>query len=388
MIEGLFTGVVTLKIDGFDTSLLNEKLYRTCKVISLYTKSDSVFLTTAGLYEKKVRSLCEKSNCICEAVERRGAIYTVSKYFKRCGMYIGAIAVMIGIIFLSNVVMKIEINGTDNEMLIYEIRAMLKENGLYAGAYIPSQNFLELSNKLFASVDGVSWASIGSSGSVVYVNISETTPKVKSESKRIPCNITASRDAIITNAEVMVGRLDVLLGDAVYQGQILVSGVIEHESGVTKYYHSYARITGRYEDSIEFSQKYIEESIIDCEKVYRKCIGFFELEIPLPGTKLENGANYSQKSQSVPVKLFGITLPFSVINYEYTELKSDIKTYSTAEAIQSVYKKLENYEKNFLKDVIIIERNVTETQSDDGVSLSVNYVLEGEIGKISEIYIK
>lgn len=388
MIEEMFTGVITLKIDGFDTSLLNEKLYRTCKVISLYTKSDSVILTTIGRHEKRVRELCEKSNCVCEEIERHGIIYTVSRYFKRCGMFIGAIAMAIAVLFFSNVAMKIEINGTEDQALISEIRAMLKENGLHAGSYIPSLNLLQLSNMLFTSVDEISWASIGSSGSVIYVNVYETTPKTASENTRIPCNIVASRDAVVVNAEVMVGRLNVLLGDAVYEGQMLVGGIIEHESGIAKYYHSYARITGRYEDSVPFEQSYIDVAMLEVEKVYRKSLSFFEFEIPIPGGILKQGVNYSQKSQTIPVKLFGITLPFSVTDYEYTELREDVKTYSTAEALQSVYKKLENYEKNFLIDVEIISRSITEHQNEEGVSLTVEYVLEGEIGRISEIYIK
>ena len=388
MLEKLFFGEVTLKIDGFDTAILTERLYHTCKVISVYTKSDSIYLTTMGSYESRVRTLCKKSNCVCETLSRKGAIYTVKKYLSRYGVLLGAVIVAIAIFILSNTVMKIQINGTSDESIKENIRAVLKEDGLHAGAYIPSINLLQLSTKLFTVCDEISWASIGSSGSVVYVNVSEITKKTDSENMRIPSNIVADRDAVVTNAEVMVGKLNVLLGDAVYKGQLLVSGIIEHENGVTKYFHSHARIIGRYEENVTFEQDYIEEAMIPVETIYRKSIDFFELNLPLPGKLLNSDAKYSVRSHATPVKLLGFTLPFSVTTTEYTELHSDIKTYSTAEALKSLYTRLENYEKDILKDVEIIDKKVTEEQTDTGVSLTVKYILEGEIGNQSEIFIK
>lgn len=388
MIERHILGEVTLKIDGFDTSSLSEKLYRTCKVISLYTKSDSVFFTTLGTHEQRVRELCEKHNCICETVDHKGYVYAVKKYIKRYGVAIGMIVAAALIFFLSNTVMKVEVVGTDDPQVISEVKDLLREEGLKAGAYIPSLNFLELSNKLFTNLDSVAWASVRSMGSVVTVNISAPTLKTDAENMRIPCNIVASRDAVITRAEVKVGQLCVLLGDAVYKGEILVNGVIEHESGVTKYLHSYANIIGRYEENIEFTQNYTEESLFTGKKTYRKSLKFFELELPLPSSVLKQGQQYSEQSCETPVKFLGFTLPISAKTYEYTEQYTDVKTYSTAEALRSLYRRLEYYEQNILSGVDIIDRTVTEIQTEEAVTLSVHYVLEGAVGEISEIYIK
>lgn len=388
MIERHILGEVTLKIDGFDTTAMSEKLYKSCKVISLYTKSDSIYLTTIGTHENRVKDLCEKNQCVCEVVENRGAVYVAKKYIKRYGVALGIIAAAALVFFLSNVVMKIEVVGTTDQDIIAEVRGVLREEGVKAGAYIPSLNFLELSNTLFTHLDNVAWASIGNSGSVVIVNISTPTLKSDVESKRIPCNIIADRDAVVTRAEVKVGQLCVLLGDAVYKGQILVSGVIEREGGIARYYHSYADITGRYEENVVFSQNYIEETAISGEITYRKSIKFFELEIPLPSGILNNDIEYSERSYEVPVKLFGITLPMSVKTYEYTERRTDIKTYSTVEAFRTVYQHLENYEQNILSSVKIISREIAELQTDEGVSLSVSYIIEGPIGQASEVYIK
>ena len=225
MIDRLLSGEVTFKIDGFDTSLLCGKIQKICKVISLYTKSDSVYLTTTGFHEKRVKKLCEASSCICEVIERKGAIFKARKYFGRAGLFAGALLMSALIFYLSNVVMKVEINGTSDRAAIKEIREILREEGIKAGVYIPSINFIELSNRLFTHSDNITWASVGSRGSVIVVNVSTPTDKNNSEESRIPCNIVASRDAVVVDAEVMVGQLSVLIGDAVYKVHVVAESL-------------------------------------------------------------------------------------------------------------------------------------------------------------------
>ena len=389
MIEALIFGEVSFKIDGFDVALLTEKLYKSCKVISLYTKFDSLYLTTSGRFEKKVLSLCESAGCVCEVINRRGAVFTLKKYRKRFGLAFGAVFAAVALFLLSNIVMKVEITGVTDEAVTEEIRSILSDEGLRAGAYIPSLNFFKLENKLFSSSENVAWASIGNIGSVVYVNVTTPTLKPKdAENRRVPCDIVASHDAVVVSAEVMVGRLEVLIGDAVYKGQTLVSGRIERGEDPPRLCHSYARITGRYEESITIEQKYTEEVVSQGAVYYRRSLNLFELELPLPGDILDTDAEYSLRSVTTPVKLFGFTLPISVTTREYTELRGDVKTYSTAEALGELYKRLENYENEILDGVTVIERSVEECGSEDGVALIVSYILEGEIGVPSEIYIK
>lgn len=386
MIETLFLGTVTLKIDGFDTSALSEKLRSICKVISLYTKSDSIYITTYGTQERRVRSFCDTQNLVCERIYCKGIIFTIKKYAKRYGVYFGAAMAAILIFFLSNTVMKIEINGISDETVRTEIREILAEEGLKAGAYIPSLNYMELSSKLFARSDNVAWASIGNNGSVVVVNVSAPTDKVETESQRIPCNIVSSRDAVIVDAQVRVGQLDVLIGDAVYKGQMLVSGILERENLPPKYVHAYADIVGRYDETLEFSQKYCDETVVYGEKIYRKSLKFFELAIPMPGKMLNSDSEYSIRSSTIPVKLLGFTLPISVTTDEYTEFWRETAEYTKEEALSKAYMKMKNYEENIRKN--IVARDIEEVYSEEGATLRVRYTVEGSVGEISEIFVK
>ncbi len=388
MLERQIFGEITFKIDGFDISLLAEKLRHVCKVIALYTRSGSLYLTTLGKYERKVKKLVEDDGCVYEEVSRKGIVFKLKKYAKRFGLPVGAIISAAAIFFLSNTVMKIDVKGTDDEKLAGDIKAVLREEGLKPGAYIPSLNFLELSDTLFDKFDSVGWASVGSSGSVVTVNINEARKKPDGESRRIPCNIVSDKDAVIVSANVKVGQLCALLGDAVFKGQLLVSGIIERGDGTVKYYHSYAEIIGRYEETADFRQDYHEEQSEDGDKIYRRSFCIFDAEIPLPGELLDTASEYSVKDSTVPVKLFGLKLPFSVKTYEYSEIIKREREYTYSEAVIKLYRKIRNYERSILSDKKIISRDIDELTDENGVSFRVNYVLEGEIGSSREIFIK
>ena len=65
-----------------------------------------------------------------------------------------------------------------------------------------------------------------------------------------------------------------------------------------------------------------------------------------------------------------------------------MEIFSTAEAMNELSRKLNNYEEGILADKKIIERSTKTEQTADGVRLIAEYTLEGEIGRVSEIYIK
>ena len=61
-----------------------------------------------------------------------------------------------------------------------------------------------------------------------------------------PCNIVASKDGIIHQPIVMEGELVVEVGDTVRKGQLLVSGIIEHQdTQIVRYVHARANIWAR-----------------------------------------------------------------------------------------------------------------------------------------------
>lgn len=383
--DELILGSIAIKIDCFEPEKLMDRIYSSCKVLSLYVNDDTIYVTIRPQQMNKLFDLLNKSECIYEITNQTGFCYIIRKYIRRYGIILGTVLACTIVILLSNMVMKIEIIGTDDDKLKSEILGVLKNEGLYAGAFLPSINFMELESKLSSISDDIAWASIGHEGSLVCVNIIESTDKQVFLSKRIPSNIVASRDGIIVNAEVLSGKLCVLIGSAVSKGEILVSGIVERANGRAYYYHSIANITAEFDESFEIHQDYVCKTSTYGEVTYEKGLKFFDYELTLPSLRNYQG-EFSKESKTVKLDIFGLELPFGIITNKYSEIITDVKLYTTQTALEEAYRRLEIIEDNLLEGNEIIHRNVTEICDETGVTLIVTYKLQGDIGKQVEIF--
>lgn len=383
--EELIFGSITVKIDCFEPEKVIDKIYMVCKVLSLYTDADSIYVKIRPQQAKKLFDLLEKSECVYEITNQRGLWFIIGKYVKRFGIIFGAFFACAIVIFLSNTAMKIEISGTDDDKLKSEILGVLKSEGVYAGAFLPSINFMELESKLYSISNDIAWASIGHEGSLVCVNITESTNKQVVLSKRIPSNIVASRDGVIVNAEVLSGKLCILIGSAVSEGELLVSGIVERTNGMAYYYHSIANITAEFEECFEIHQDYVCKSSTYGEVSYVKSLKFFDYELILPSLAKLKG-DYSKESDIVMFDIFGFELPLGIVTNKYSEIVTDVKLYTTETALEEAYRRLEIIEDNLLDGNEILHREVTELCDETGVTLKVIYKLQGDIGKQVEIF--
>ena len=381
------TSSVTIKIDGFDTSLILDKLTKECIGISLDTAGDSIYVKCSPLKRKKILAICDKYGFCAEVVSKEGAYFYFKRYAKRYGIAIGAVMCAILIYFLSNITLKVRIVGASDEQTEQEIRDLVAQEGVKPGAYIPDLDFLVIGSKLVELSDDVAWASIGHSGPVVTVNVSMMTNRVETDEKRMPCNIVAARDGVIVSATVPVGEFCSLVGTAVKKGDLLVSGIVENKNGIAYYYHSIASVIAEYETEVEFSQPLYETVLSDGDKTTEKYLMLFELDIPLSFSHNTN-KSYDVKVSESHVKLFGITLPIGIKTAEYTEKIKSIMKYTEGEAKELLNSRLANYEATILRDEQILSRVIEYTSDGGVVKMNVTYKLRGDIAEESPIFTK
>lgn len=380
-------GCVKLKIDGFDTNLIMDSISKCCRVIELYMENETVYAVVPIVKEREVISICERRGYSVEVIARKGVYPYIIRYHKRVGIVIGIGLCILGILFLSNIALRVRVVGANSEEAEKKIRELAAQEGIKAGAYIPSMNFLKLEARLFELSDDIAWVSIGHSGSVITINVSMPTIGVESEERRIPCNIVASRDGVIVKADVLVGEFTSLIGSAVKKGDLLVSGIVENSNGMAYYRHSIANIIAEYNQTITIEQGLYDVDISDGAVHYMKYLQFFELDIPISRNP-DTGESYVSAERIETVKFFGITLPISVKTVEYTEQISKIKTYTVQEAENVLYERLKGYEEYLLSSQEIVSKNVNMEQIDGIVRLTADYTLRGDICQDSEIFIK
>ncbi len=380
-------GTTLIKATGFEEQKLVDDIKNACKVISLNKENDAIYIEVGFFDSKKAINLCEMHGFVVEILNEKGIAFTVTKYLKRYGLLLGVAISLALIIYFSNIVMRIDIVGTSDEAILHEITEILNSQGVSAGSYIPSINFSQANLNLTKLCDDIAWSSISHSGSVIKVEVALVTPKEGTTDRRIPSNIIAVRDGVIVKAEVLSGVLEVLVGDAVAKGDLLVSGIIERRNGVTYYYHSFGDILAEYEEEIVINQKYSVTNKSYGDTHYTKSLRIFDADFDLPSIKTKTG-NYDTSLDTVYLYFFGIKLPIGITTKTYTEVIYDNKLLSTEQAFYEAYRLLDNYEKNILKDEEIVSRNVEEIMTEQGVQLKVKYKLIGEIGAQQEIFAK
>lgn len=348
-------------------------------------------------YSKEIEQLCEQLGLEFSITKKKGLFTKVKKILMHKGMIVGGGIVAAVCIILSNFVFRFNILCDDNDIK-QAILAVLKENGVEAGSYIPDLNLVFLERELKQKVEEISWAGISVSGSTLTIDIVENVPQPEGRKIRMPCDLIAKYDAVIDQIEVFDGQLNTTIGSAVVKGDVLVSGTvinenITYENGKeiketdTKYVRSLANIYGTFEQKVVIEQPFVDKKeIISDETITKKYLKIFDMSIPL-FFSMPDG-NYISKSQYTGMSIGDTEIPLGINTVSLNKYSFEKYEYTQKEAIELAKEKLYKYEKNNFSDYEIKDVNVTEESTEDGVVLTAVYTLYGEISKESEFFIK
>ncbi len=335
----------------------------------------------------KIKEIAKK----CE-VELKTAEYdTIGKqlfpYRKRFGLIIGLILAVFIAVYFSDRIVTIEISG--NTSISDEvILAALSEVDIKPGVLVHSIDLEKCGNRLPFLIDGVAWVGMHRTGNRIVVQIRETAPIPQKVKGRVPCNVVSTHDAEITSILARNGFAMFKKGDYVPKGALLISGVIQSKTGRTSVSHAMGEVRGIYNETVSFSGAYRSaEQTLTGRTDTQRTLRLFNLEIPLyfVSTRFRNStSDYSES----PLILFGKELPISIKRRKLSETVRSERLSSPEELKDKLMYKVYLYEKNFLGDVKIISRDIKSSSTDETLTLSVSYKLEGEIGRQQEIFIK
>lgn len=367
--------------EGTDkTAVLADRLAHNITFKGLRTSEGSLYVTVKKSDEQYVTKLAKSLGMTSEIVSKHGLGYFIQRYSKRTGILIGTVTAFIMILFLSNIVMSIEISG--NEVLTDdEIMTMLSDSGITYGSFIPSINFRKVEKELLTSSEKIAWAAVRRSGFRVIAEISETAEVPRVYSRNQPSNIVSMYDAQITSVRVYRGMLMPMMGDTVRSGEILISGVVSKKFEGTYNVRAIGEIRGQYRKEISFTQPY-EDTIQLAEDTFsNRYLKIFGKSFSLPGNKNVSEI-YEFTRDTEYVDFLTITLPIAVTTVDITPYSEENVSYSPEQAQQIVTEKISDYEKNFLssEDIDIIEKSEELSADESGVTLTVTYLLEGNIG--------
>ncbi|MBQ7226493.1 MAG: sporulation protein YqfD [Clostridia bacterium] len=214
--------------------------------------------------------------------ENKGILSVFSPLKGRIGLYIGMIFMLVTLIYSSNIVWCINVEG-NRKLTDEEIINELHNVGFDLGDYVPKIDYDKLQNKVLLNSDDLAWISININGNVANVKVKEKLHNEKENKKVLYSNIVAKSDGYITSISVIDGKKAVNIGNVVKKGEILISGVIDSQAEGVRYEQARGEVLA-----------YVNKKI--------------SVEIPLNSTKkVYTGVKYKNKSY----KIYNFPLFFS-----------------------------------------------------------------------------
>lgn len=378
-------GIVSFSAEGDNLELfLNELRINHIECFSIICTKGSM---QGRIYKKNIHTASDVAEKKCvdfKLIKKSGAVFKIVRYKKRYGVFAGLAAVFALIFIMSNHIFYIDITG--NEILeTGNIITSLKNNGIYAGKFIPDIDFKAAEHSMMLQYPEIAWIGIHNTGGRIVVEIDEAVPTPKLLSENIPCNIVASRDAAIVKVEVWNGALVPLVGDAVRKGDLIVSGTLEDKHGETRFVHSCGKITGRFKEKVTFTQEFHTlENIPTGEETEQKSLYILDLRIPLFRKKVTD-EKFDYREEFTAISLFTVKLPMGIIHHRYFPYDTVETFYSREQSAEKLKEQMQSYEKNYFSEFTIINTEIQENETPGNLTYSVLYTLEGEIGNTSEI---
>lgn len=253
-----FTGYAELSADADHAALLLDAFLRHDLPFSGFTAEPDGGIRlvcstrTANLLRREVP---------LTVLQKGGFPFAVKRLFRRPGLVVGGLCA-IGLLLLSRLfVWDVRVTGNE-QMSASEVLEELSGNGFGVGTYLPDFSAGELENRVLLTSDRLAWISVRMQGTVAMVQVMERNEKAPEAGKK-PADLVAKSDGQIEVLELYRGNAVVRPGQAVRKGELLVSGIFEHENIGCRFTRAAGRVLARTEHTIS-----IEIQLTDTEKVY------------------------------------------------------------------------------------------------------------------------
>ncbi len=198
--------------------------------------------------KKRAESIFVNKGILFQRGDMRGVAGGVCRVARHPGIICGIVLSLLLWFWLSGMIWEVRI-VSPADMDEDQVRSVLANCGLYEGARVSSVNADEVvANYLLADRDAA-FATVHLSGVVAEVEIIPQENREEPEKTGTPCNIVATKDALITDITVYAGRALVKPGETVTKGDVLVSGVVTDVTG-TRLVAARADVRGEHRETI------------------------------------------------------------------------------------------------------------------------------------------
>ena len=226
-----FRGCCRLTLRGCDPERCLDRFLAANIPFWRIEKGDS-FTLSLCLYEADAslaQSLTRRCQCEGEIEVRKSFRRDIAGLLRRWVFLLGFAATIAGLVILPNFVVALDVEGCEVLEPAVVLRA-LETLDVRFGTWGPSIDNERIKNEMLQLVPELRWISVNVSGmraNVLVAERSESDPIL--DRREAVTNLVSCADGIVTEMTVMNGQAACAVGDAVTQGQVLISGVVDLE---------------------------------------------------------------------------------------------------------------------------------------------------------------
>lgn len=173
------------------------------------------------------RAAAQKGDTV-KILHRRDIFGGLSGLCKRPVIVLGILILLFLWFWVPGRIFLVEVRGNEN-VPTRQILETAEQCGIGFGTKIRNIRNEKMKNALLGALPQLGWAGINTYGSRAVITVREREPESQTMDRQGVSSIVACRDGIVTGITVTRGSALVSPGDAVREGQVLISGYTEQE---------------------------------------------------------------------------------------------------------------------------------------------------------------
>ena len=243
----LIRGMVTLKLTGpFPERLINLCAQEGIEFWAMeWLDEHTVRLTTRRHTLERLAGLAEKAGCELTRESSRGLPDFLGRFRTRYAFLVGLVLALTAVSFLSRFVLTIEVVGNETVPTAV-ILSQLRQLGVRPGVYGPSLDRNQLAQQALLELDGLAWMGINLYGTRLEVIVREVVKMPERLDESGFFDIVSKADGVVLHLEPEQGDALVQEGEAVAEGDVLISGTVtleppQYSDLPFRYYQTHAR---------------------------------------------------------------------------------------------------------------------------------------------------
>ena len=223
---------------------------------------------------------------------------------------------------------------TGNETVSEEtILRALEGYGLTIGSPGMHVDQEAIRNHVLLELPDISWLAVNVKGCTAHVQVVERLrpPEIVKEDE--VCNVVARRSGLVTKVQALDGQAQVLPGDTVTEGELLISGVVDSDQNGLRLLHGQGSVRARtwYDLAVQIPLQY-EKKTQSTRQRRRFAIDFGKKRVKFYGKGSVTGAGCDKIIRYHPISVMGLRLPVTWVVEETTRYEMQRTTRTVAAA--------------------------------------------------------